>query len=74
MNKREFKKLVKEYIEDRWGYLEYKSLYIDIDSNIFGYSAFCVIVVNSAIVYKVVIDSDVDKTRIANRELKIYNI
>lgn len=74
MKKNEFKKMVKEYIKERWGYLEYKYVYIEVDEWAMGYLASCVIIVNTAFVYKVFIDSDYDKTCIEKVESKVLGL
>ncbi|MBR5320800.1 MAG: hypothetical protein IKU41_03050 [Clostridia bacterium] len=71
MKKSEFKKMVKEYIKNTYGYLDYKHLYIEVEEWSLGYLATCVIIVNTAIVYKLFVDSDYDKTMIQKTELKV---
>ena len=74
MKKNEFKKMVKDYIKDRWGYLDYKKVYITVEEWSMGYIATCVIIINTAIVYKVYVDSDYDKTCIEKVETKVIGL
>ena len=71
MKKSEFKKLVKEYIKEHYGFTKYKCVYINIDDSILGYVAYCVITINSAIVYSLTIFSDIEKSNIQHTELKV---
>lgn len=73
MKKSEFKKIVREYLNEAYEFSGFKSLYIKVeDWNEYGYIAYCVMIVNTSIVHKFKVFSDSDKTKINDIKTEVY--